>query len=62
MIQWFFVILFKIHIKLALNHTVIKLSSLVGLSAEEDFEILRGTDDAVGPALLLNEAFTHSLV
>ncbi len=55
-------ILLKIHIKLTLNHTVIQLSSLISLSAEEDFEILRGADDTVGPALLLTEAFTHRLI
>ena len=54
------IILFEIHIILAFDHTVIKLSAFVCASAEAPFKFLIGRNNAIAPAVTSFKPFAHN--
>lgn len=56
------IFLLKVHVNLALYHTVVEFSSLVGTFSEQPFKVLRRTYDVISPAAFTDKLLTHGFV
>ena len=54
--------LFKIHIVLALYHTVIQFTALIGFSAKAFFKFLIRRDDTIAPTVSANKFVAHNTI